>query len=93
MSHILLALEFRKINYSQCLAFADFLTFENFLMFLDLAGILSFFPALLLPPLSALLSSTANAIRKFSHDPVKKIVLSIEVNSPAILSKPERSID
>ena len=39
MKSTLLASEFKKIACSEPLAFADFLAFDNFLMFLDLAEI------------------------------------------------------
>lgn len=55
MKNILLALKLKKIDYSECLVIADFLTFKIFLVFLDLVKILLFLSTL---PLLKLLTSS-----------------------------------
>ena len=82
MKSTLLASELRKVGYSECLAF------DNFLMFLDSAKISSVLSALPLPlPLTT--SSFLTALAVGSSSLIIQLISSrsIEVSGPAILSK------
>ena len=79
MKSIPLDSELRKVGCSERLAIADFLVFDDFLMFLDLAEISVTLPP---PPLSTSSFSTPTAVRiEFSDDPVDKLVYLIVLNS------------